>query len=212
MSTKRSFMMEAEFPVLALGEHEAERVRCVLPRAGCSPALGASLAKLLEQMTRLQRLTQELTGTDRGEATQDLRTGVRDRLLRVVLVDDEPGVRALVKALLSHQAGIEIVAEARDGVEAVEVADRLRPDILLMDLHMPKMDGLEATRRVKARVPDVKIIGFSTCEEDEVSRKMLDAGADAYLTKTSPVEALIAAVLGVSLDSGAALDTALELG
>jgi len=135
-----------------------------------------------------------------------------ERMLRVMLVDDEPATRKCVRILLSRQPGIEVVAEAANGLEAVEAADRLRPDILVMDVDMPAMDGLEATRRIKARHPGVRVIGFSMFDGAEASRKMLEAGAEIYLTKTRPAEELIAAVKGVAPDSAIAEGPAPALG
>lgn len=135
-----------------------------------------------------------------------------DRVLRVVLVDDEPATRKHLRILLSRQTGIEIIGEAKNGFEAVDMVERLRPDVVVMDMEMPGLDGLEATRRIRARRRDVRIIGFSCFDEAEMLERMIEAGADAYVVKTSPVEELIAAVLRFRPDLRAAYCTAPHAG
>ena len=92
----------------------------------------------------------------------------------------------------------EIVAEASDGVEAVEMAHLTRPDVIVMDVTMPLMDGVEATRRITTELPDIRVIGFSFHEEEDMGKTMRDAGAQAYLNKSGPMEDLLMAMGGVS--------------
>ena len=117
--------------------------------------------------------------------------------VRIVLADDHRVMRKGLCSLLEGTLDLEVVAEAGDGLRAVELADRLRPDLILMDLSMPRMDGLEATRRIKARHPGIRVIGLSMFDDEQSARKMLEAGAEGYLLKTGPHEELLAAVRGV---------------
>ncbi len=103
--------------------------------------------------------------------------------IRVLVADDHPPVRELLVALLREDARIAIVAEARDGEEAVDLALQTRPDVIVMDVSMPRLNGLEATKRIAARLPETLVIGFSTHENAETAPLMLAAGASAYLTK-----------------------------
>jgi DNA-binding NarL/FixJ family response regulator len=119
---------------------------------------------------------------------------------RVLLADDQSLVRAGFKALLGAQADIEVVGEAADGAEAVELAGRERPDVVLMDVRMPRMDGLEATARITAdpALPDTRIIVLTTFELDEYVFGALRAGASGFLLKDIDPPDLLAAVRIVS--------------
>ena len=117
-------------------------------------------------------------------------------MIRVVLADDQALVRAGFRALLDAQDGIEVVAEASDGEEAVRLAVRDRPDVVLMDIRMPGVDGLEATRRMASddRLDHVHVVILTTFDLDEYVFEAIRAGASGFLVKdTEPVE-LIQAV------------------
>jgi len=117
-------------------------------------------------------------------------------LTRVLLADDQSLVRAGFKALLSAQADIDVVGEAADGAEAVELARSTRPDIVLMDVRMPHMDGLEATRRItgEAKLADTRVIVLTTFELDEYVFGALRAGASGFLLKDIDPPDLLSAV------------------
>lgn len=118
-------------------------------------------------------------------------------MIDVLLVDDHELVRTGVRGLLERHgepAGIHVVGEAASGEEALEVLPRLRPDVILMDLNMPGLGGLETTRRVLASDPRVKVIVLTVQDEGPYPRWLLDSGAAGYLTKGCPVEELIHAV------------------
>ncbi|MFE6701370.1 response regulator [Streptomyces sp. NPDC057718] len=108
----------------------------------------------------------------------------------VLLVDDEPLVRAGLRAVLEAQPDIEVVGEAADGAAVIPLVNRLRPDVVAMDVRMPLMDGIEATRLVLRTVPDPpKILVVTTFENDEYVYEALRAGADGFLLKRArPVE------------------------
>ncbi|MFC4910304.1 response regulator transcription factor [Actinomadura gamaensis] len=112
-------------------------------------------------------------------------------MIRVLLADDQALVRAGFRALLAAQPDIEVVGEAGDGEEAVADARRLRPDVILMDIRMPGLDGLEATRRIASdeRLADVRIVILTTFELDEYVFEAVRGGASGFLVKdTEPVE------------------------
>ena len=96
--------------------------------------------------------------------------------------------------VLNQEPDIEVVAEAADGEMAVELTRQFNPDVVLMDVTMPKMDGIEATRRITAEQMRVGIIGFSAHKEEDMAQALYKAGAVAYLSKDEPAEFLIAAI------------------
>jgi PAS domain S-box-containing protein len=120
------------------------------------------------------------------------------RPLRVLLVDDHEIMRRGLVSLLRRAEGVEVVGEAADGCDAVAKARALRPDVVIMDVSLPRMSGIEATRRIIADSPDVRVIGLSLHEEADMAAAMRMAGASAYLTKGGPADALMAAIRGVA--------------
>ncbi len=118
--------------------------------------------------------------------------GASERI-RVLVVDDNDGFRESLVFLLSGE-DLEVIGQARTGPEAVEMAMRLMPDVVLMDVRMPEMDGIEATRRLKAARPTVGVIALSSMEEQRAVRDMLVAGAAGYVLKDSDGDAIVHAV------------------
>ena len=114
--------------------------------------------------------------------------------LRLILVDDHTLMRTGLRFMLAEQPGIEVLGEYGDGVEALDAASRLRPDLILMDVAMPRMDGVEATRAIKREYPEIRIIALSMFDDPETKAKMIDAGAEGYLSKGGPSEELLAAI------------------
>jgi DNA-binding NarL/FixJ family response regulator len=114
--------------------------------------------------------------------------------IRVLVVDDQSMVRAGFRMLLSGQDDIDVVAEASDGVEAVEKAARFRPTVVLMDIRMPELDGLEATRRILAADADARVLILTTFDLDEYVFDALAAGASGFVLKDEPPEQLLAAI------------------
>jgi len=118
--------------------------------------------------------------------------------IRVLVVDDQAMVRAGFRMLLAGEPDIEVVAEASNGLEAVTEAASCRPHVVLMDIRMPELDGLEATRRILATDPGSRILILTTFDLDEYVFRALQAGASGFVLKDDPPEQLIAAVRTVA--------------
>jgi len=116
---------------------------------------------------------------------------------RVLIADDHAVVRAGLRALLGAEPSLELVGEASGGVEAVELALRLRPDILLLDMSMPDQDGLAVTRQVRAQVPAARILILTVHEDVGLLREAMKAGASGYVVKRAAEAELIAAIATV---------------
>jgi DNA-binding NarL/FixJ family response regulator len=119
-------------------------------------------------------------------------------VIRVVLADDQAIVRAGVARILGPEDGFEVVAECPDGEAAVAAVDETRPDVVLMDVRMPTMDGLEATRRIQALPEPAPVLMLTTFDEDEVLWGTLEAGASGFILKDSRAEDLLAAARAVA--------------
>ena len=119
-------------------------------------------------------------------------------MIRVVVADDHPIVRSGIVGLLSSVDDIEVVGEAGDGAEAVALATQLSPDVVLMDLRMPKVGGAEATAQIVAARPDVRVVILTTYESDENILAAIEAGASGYLLKAAPQDEILAGLRSVA--------------
>jgi DNA-binding NarL/FixJ family response regulator len=118
--------------------------------------------------------------------------------IRVLCADDQAMVRAGFRLLLANEPDIDVVAEASTGREAVELARRVRPSVVLMDIRMPDLDGLEATRRLLADDPDARVLILTTFDLDEYVFEALRAGASGFVLKDEPPEQLLTAIRTVA--------------
>ena len=118
--------------------------------------------------------------------------------IRVMLVDDHDFVRAGFKSLLETFPEIEVVAEAADGQQAVEQAVLYNPHVILMDISMPVVDGLEATRQIRQQLPHCKVIALTVHEDKQFLIEILGAGANGYITKRAPAEEVVTAIRSVA--------------
>ena len=123
--------------------------------------------------------------------------GATQQPIRVLLVDDHRILREGVRALLSGEPGIKVVGEAEDGDSAVLQVDSLKPDVVLMDMVMPRLGGLEATARIKARHPEVVVLIMSMHDNDEYVRQVIKAGASGYVLKGVTGRDLVRAIKAV---------------
>lgn len=114
--------------------------------------------------------------------------------IRVLIADDHTIVRSGVRLLLQTEPDIEVVGEAETGKEAIELAENLQPDIVLMDIAMPEIDGLEATRQIKTRYPNINVLVLTMHRSDDYFFEMLKAGASGYVLKAAETNELIHAV------------------
>lgn len=113
---------------------------------------------------------------------------------RVLICDDHTLFVEGIKAMLRHEASLEIIGEARDGRQAVELVKELKPDLLLMDVSMPDMNGFDATRRIREFDPNVKVLILTMHDEEELVARCLEAGAAGYIIKDAPASQLLYAI------------------
>jgi len=114
--------------------------------------------------------------------------------IRVVLADDHRMMREGIRALLERQEDVEVIGEAADGREAVRLADRLCPDVVVMDVSMPLLNGIEATRQIRRDCPDVKVLILTVHEDQDYVARLLAAGASGYIIKKAGGEELVRAI------------------
>jgi len=139
--------------------------------------------------------------TEEGLPSSVVRPPSSRRALRVLLADDHEVVREGLALLLKETPDLEVVGEASNGQEAIDLACTLQPDVLIMDVSMPVISGAEATRRIKERLPEVRIVALSMYEDAEAIERMHQAGAESYVLKTAPSEELLAAIRGRESDA-----------
>lgn len=115
----------------------------------------------------------------------------------MLIVDDHPAVREGLRSMLGPEPDLEVVAEAVDGREALHQVELVQPDIVLMDIFMPGMGGIETTRAIKARWPHIRVVMFTALHTRSLVRRALAAGADGYLLKDIPRQQLVNAIRAV---------------
>jgi DNA-binding NarL/FixJ family response regulator len=118
----------------------------------------------------------------------------RKSLVRILLADDHQIVRQGLAGLLERETDMEVVGEASNGMEAFELVKRLQPDVVLMDVSMLHMGGVEATRMIHEEWPNVHVVGLSMHHREDVAAAMLEAGATDYLDKDGPIDRLLAVI------------------
>jgi DNA-binding NarL/FixJ family response regulator len=119
-------------------------------------------------------------------------------MIRVIICDDQAIIRDGLEMLLKLEKDIDVVGQAQDGAEAVAMVEKAQPDLVLMDLKMPGLNGIEATRQIRANYPQVKVLVLTTYDDDEWVFDAIRAGASGYLLKDTPREEVIKAVRGTA--------------
>ena len=154
------------------------------------PTQGTS-ASLILPLSSHQRIDDPMVASKApAPASKEGHTGA----VRVLMVDDHPLVREGLRGVLEGYEQLRVVAEAADGHEAVQLAAELRPDVIIMDVNMPILDGIEATRLITRTCPSMTVIGLSVHQSQQIERSMIEAGAVAYLTKDVAGERLYSAI------------------
>lgn len=167
---------------------DAGRLRVVMELP--QPHLATSSASRGEFAER----SHQTQGDDRRELSEKASRpslSAKHPRIRILLADDHRILRLALATILRDEQDLEVVGEAGDGQEAVELAARCHPDVILMDVTMPRLSGIEATRQITAAWPRVRVIGLSMHEEDGMAAQMRAAGAIAYLTKGGSAEELL---------------------
>jgi CheY-like chemotaxis protein len=119
------------------------------------------------------------------------------RPLRILIADDHVVARAGLRELFSERPTLQVVGEAANGVEAISQAMALQPDVIVMDVSMPRIDGIEATRKIHDALPHIQIVGLSTHDDENSERSMREAGVEAYFTKNEGADRLLNYLLSV---------------
>jgi CheY-like chemotaxis protein len=159
-----------------------------------APGKGSRLALLLphRQAPAVPLATGSMC-TSAGKPQEDIDTD-QGKAIRVLLADDHAIFRNGLRRLLEDETGIKVVGQANDGQEAIEIAQQLKPDVILMDISMPRINGIEATRIIHREHPDIRIIGLSTYEDQEHAQAMRDAGASGYKNKGCVAFEIVSAI------------------
>ena len=131
----------------------------------------------------------------RGRASQIQQHGCHEQPTRVLVVDDHAIIREGLMLILEDEDGIEVIGEAADGLAAIAAIERQAPDVVLLDVSMPRMSGDDAAREIHRRWPEIVLIGLSAQDDDATERSMLDAGASAFVPKSGDSDLVIATIL-----------------
>jgi DNA-binding NarL/FixJ family response regulator len=134
----------------------------------------------------------DISAPDSGVAVS--RNATRRRKVRVLIADDNPTILGMVKKILNARPGFEVVGEASDGQRAVLLAESLKPDVIVINVTMPKMSGFEAARRIRVHVPDSAIIILSSHKDQQFIAEARQAGANGYVQKSDADDQLVGAI------------------
>ena len=159
--------------------------------AGTTVTLGVTVGAAMPEEAATSGADQPMLAAQPGRATPlTAHQAVLERPVRVLLVDDHAMVRQGLRSILDGYPNLDIIAEAGDGEEAITLARLLKPDLIVMDVNMPRLDGIEATRRIREELPSTYVIGLSVNEAEHIVKSMKAAGAAAFLTKESAADHL----------------------
>jgi CheY-like chemotaxis protein len=155
-----------------------------------TPGQGTSVRIRLPIVPEIVKLTQERLAIGDG-TPKATTTGLQNGHVRLLVVDDHAMVREGLATLLNDDERLVVVGEAADGIAAIEAVATLQPEVILIDVNMPRMNGIEAAREVKRRWPHVIIIGLSVQDDETTARAMREAGASAFLSKSADSTCMI---------------------
>jgi signal transduction histidine kinase/CheY-like chemotaxis protein len=173
-----------------------ERVELLGGRFEISSVSGEGTSAMLIVPLHLDFLKGEQIAPAGGMAGRTCGSTGVSRKIAILLVDDHRMVREGLRSIIEGHGDLEVLGEASDGCMAVEMARALRPDVVLMDVNMPRMNGVEATRLITAEFPEIRIIGLSMHEDEKIARDMQEAGASDYLSKGGAFDTLYEAIRG----------------
>lgn len=131
----------------------------------------------------------------------DQQPGKASKVPRILLVDDHPLIRQCLRTLLDEHDDVIVIGEAGNGVEAVSMAAEMQPDVIVMDVNMPQMDGLQATKRIKTAQPKVIIIGLSVNTSAQIVEAMKRAGASAFMSKEAAAVDLLDTIVTLTVEA-----------
>ena len=189
-------ILSSKFGLLSI----RERMRSLGGWLNIESTLGqGTTATIALPLTTEMEEAQGSSPTQLRESARQTHSDVASTKIRTLLVDDHAMVRQGLRTLLEGYAGIEVIGEAVDGEEAVVSVERLQPSVVVMDINMPKMNGIEATRQIKQRYPEITVIGLSVQASAENHAAMTKAGAAMLLTKEAAVEQLYQAIQNVHI-------------
>src|SRR5262245_11873187 len=167
-----------------------------------APGRGAQFRLVSPRLSFLRSLSDDATARGVSAPRSALTATPVFPRLRILLADDHPGTLAALRSALSQYPELDVIGDARNGVEAIAQAKALRPDVILMDVSMPVMDGVDATRSILDELPSIKVIGLSASEKTPDPHPIELAGAVAYFQKNADMRSLIEHVLGLRVSSG----------
>jgi CheY-like chemotaxis protein len=170
-------------------EHTSEQ-----SRRASSHTQGAETTMHGESLPSQEGAPQELHPEASAAAQRSADYAASLRRIRILLADDHKIMRQGLMALLGCEPDLEVVGEAADGQASVEMTLSIRPDVVVMDVGMPVLTGVEATRIITSEIPGIRVIGLSMYDETSRAAAMIDAGAAAYLNKAGPSEELISTI------------------
>jgi len=160
------------------------------PGAGTTVTLGVTVGAAMPEEPAGSGVDQPMLAAQSGSTPLTSQQAVLERPVRVLLVDDHAMVRQGLRSILDGYPNLDIIAEAGDGEEAITLARLLKPDLIVMDVNMPRLDGIEATRRIRQELPRTYVVGLSVNEAEHIVKSMKAAGAAAFLTKESAADHL----------------------
>lgn len=175
--------------------HARERLRHIGGELEIASAEGKGARVTIRIPVASEPVSPAGSGALRARATTRPQRLDRATPIRVLLADDHQTVREGLARLLEREPRLQIVGEVGDGAQVIEAVRRFQPQVVVMDVNMPKMNGIEATRKLKAEFPDVRVIGLSLHEASDMAEAMLEAGAENYFSKGGPSADLVAAIL-----------------